>query len=160
MLTRGVLSVFLLAVDGTQNPVRSKKMLSNLLKPYESYLAAKDIVLKEGTMLSRISKAKAKGYTAADVLAQNRTNNRKENGSGTPDRNMPLYDIDRIVAEIYHEYERSLRRNNSLDFDDLLLFGVKLFSQHEKAVNWCRHVLVDELSIPIFSKCSPANCSF
>jgi Superfamily I DNA and RNA helicases len=121
-----------------------------LLKPYEGYLKTKDIVLKEGAVLSRISKAKARGHSAGDVVAQNRNNYHNENGTGTPARSMPQHDIDRIMAEIYQEYERSLRRNNSLDFDDLLLFGVKLFSKHEKAVSWCRHVLVDELSILVF----------
>ncbi|KAF7354819.1 ATP-dependent DNA helicase PcrA [Mycena sanguinolenta] len=56
----------------------------------------------------------------------------------------PKEDIHRVVGSVYEQYEKSLRRSNSLDFDDLLLFGVKLFSDHPPATSWCRHVLVDE----------------
>ncbi|KAF8896349.1 P-loop containing nucleoside triphosphate hydrolase protein [Infundibulicybe gibba] len=50
----------------------------------------------------------------------------------------------KFVAGIYEKYERLLRQSNSLDFDDLLLFGVQLFTQHKRAVSWCQHILVDE----------------
>ncbi|ETJ32634.1 ATP-dependent DNA helicase PcrA, partial [human gut metagenome] len=30
------------------------------------------------------------------------------------------------VADVYEYYERELRKNNALDFDDLLLVAVKL----------------------------------
>ncbi|KAG1762716.1 P-loop containing nucleoside triphosphate hydrolase protein [Suillus occidentalis] len=50
----------------------------------------------------------------------------------------------RVFAEIYRDYEKTLRTNNSLDFDDLLLFGVRLFSQHPRYAAWCQHILVDE----------------
>jgi DNA helicase II / ATP-dependent DNA helicase PcrA len=49
------------------------------------------------------------------------------------------------VAKIYRDYQATLRKNNSLDFDDLLVFGVKLFRGHKRVLEWCRHVLVDEL---------------
>ena len=49
-----------------------------------------------------------------------------------------------VVAEIYEEYENALRQSNSLDFDDLLVFGARLFA-HRPVVTWCKHVLVDEL---------------
>jgi DNA helicase-2/ATP-dependent DNA helicase PcrA len=51
------------------------------------------------------------------------------------------------VSDIYENYEKALKRSNSLDFDDLLLFGVKLFRNHPKAVDWCSHVLIDELYV-------------
>ena len=35
--------------------------------------------------------------------------------------------IDEKLAEIYTEYQKALKRNNALDFDDLLLLPIKLF---------------------------------
>ena len=51
----------------------------------------------------------------------------------------------RIVAEIYIGYEQVLKDNNALDFDDLLVYGVKLFREHSETALWCKHILVDEL---------------
>ena len=51
----------------------------------------------------------------------------------------------RIVAEIYIGYEQVLKDNNALDFDDLLVYGVRLFREHYETALWCKHILVDEL---------------
>ncbi|KIM80482.1 hypothetical protein PILCRDRAFT_9658 [Piloderma croceum F 1598] len=119
----------------------SKKIIKKLLEPHNNFLQAKNLTLTEGTVLSLISKAKAKGQSADDLLP------------GPPSASQPrphlpplagANDIQFIVSQVYCEYERILRRNNCLDFDDLLLFGVKLFSEHPNSVAWCRHVLVDE----------------
>ncbi|KAK7061228.1 ATP-depentend DNA [Favolaschia claudopus] len=112
----------------------SKKIISNLLKPHKNFLASKDITLKDGNVLSQISRAKAKGLDAKDFIAQHKATNEFD----------PQVDIQRVIGTVYEKYEKALRRSNSLDFDDLLLFGVKLFSEHPSATNWCRHVLVDE----------------
>jgi DNA helicase-2/ATP-dependent DNA helicase PcrA len=109
--------------------------------PYKEYLASKDISLKDGTVLSLISKAKAKGHSSEDIFEQNQHHKTESQATGVK----APHDIETIVMEVYKEYEKFLRKSNSLDFDDLLIFGVKLFSQHEKAVSWCRHVMVDEL---------------
>ncbi|KAJ6463267.1 P-loop containing nucleoside triphosphate hydrolase protein [Mycena vitilis] len=117
----------------------SKKIISGLLKPYKDVLSSRDISLKDGTVLSYISRAKSKGLNAKEFIAEH---------SKTKDRRFSDFDpqdeIQRIVGHIYQEYEKALRRHNSLDFDDLLLFGVKLFTEHPPATSWCRHVLVDE----------------
>ncbi|KAF9814441.1 hypothetical protein IEO21_05105 [Rhodonia placenta] len=113
----------------------SKKIVKKLLDKYKEFLIERDISLKEATVLSMISKAKAKGRSAIDL---------QEEQSNRDNRSSITAEIDRVVAEIYGEYERILRRNNSLDFDDLLVFGVKLFSGHRKVGLWCQHVLVDE----------------
>jgi DNA helicase-2/ATP-dependent DNA helicase PcrA len=122
--------------------ILSKKIISGLLKPFKDFLSSKDISLKDGTVLSHISKAKAKGLTAKEFMAEH---------SKTKDRRSsdfdPQDDIQRVIGSIYQDYEKALRRNNSLDFDDLLLFGVKLFTEHPPATSWCRHVLVDELYV-------------
>ena len=52
------------------------------------------------------------------------------------------------VAEIYEAYEAALRKNNALDFDDLLLFAVSLLEKHEeireKYQRRFAYILVDE----------------
>jgi DNA helicase-2/ATP-dependent DNA helicase PcrA len=121
----------------------SKKLVSTSLKAYKELLEAKNLSLKEATVLSMISKAKAKGHTSAELLSQlsKASQDAKKFKAADPTAN----DVECLVAEIYEQYERILRRNNSLDFDDLLLFGVKLFTEHKRTVSWCKHILVDEL---------------
>ena len=123
-------------------PLSSKKIVAKLLDPYTQFLEAKNITLKETTVLSLISKAKAKGQNPDDLFPSSpRSHPPTQPRPGYSDIN----DINYVVSQVYREYERTLRRNNSLDFDDLLLFGVKLFSEHPNSVSWCRHILVDEL---------------
>ncbi|KAJ7087339.1 P-loop containing nucleoside triphosphate hydrolase protein [Mycena belliarum] len=118
----------------------SKKIIAGLLKPYKEFLSSNDIFLKDGTVLSYISKAKSKGLTATQFIAQHcKTSSERKSSEFDPQN-----DIQRLVGNIYQEYEKSLRRSNSLDFDDLLLFGVRLFTEHRPATSWCKHVLVDE----------------
>ncbi|MDE0483084.1 MAG: DNA helicase PcrA [Candidatus Poribacteria bacterium] len=55
---------------------------------------------------------------------------------------------EKIVAKIYPEYQDTLRKNNALDFDDLLNFTVELFKKHPDVLEHYQekfeHVLVDE----------------
>ncbi|MGR8978963.1 MAG: DNA helicase Rep, partial [Gammaproteobacteria bacterium] len=54
----------------------------------------------------------------------------------------------RAAARLYHDYIRSLKAYNAVDFDDLILLPVLLFQQHssilEKWQNKIRYLLVDE----------------
>ncbi|XHU96306.1 MAG: DNA helicase PcrA [cyanobacterium endosymbiont of Rhopalodia gibba] len=54
----------------------------------------------------------------------------------------------RVIAEVYNEYQLQLATNNALDFDDLILVPVRLFQQNESILgywhNQFRHILVDE----------------
>jgi DNA helicase II / ATP-dependent DNA helicase PcrA len=51
-------------------------------------------------------------------------------------------------SSFLHRYQLALRKSNSLDFDDLLVYGVKLFEWNDgQLVKWCKHVLVDELQV-------------
>ncbi|KAL6298631.1 P-loop containing nucleoside triphosphate hydrolase protein [Sparassis latifolia] len=122
----------------------SKKIVTKLLKPYSEFLAERNITLKEGTVLSHISKAKAKGHTPEALLAQLVDSKHRMHGSKPCEADCVSHTIDGTVIAVYEEYEKTLRKNNSLDFDDLLVFGVKLFGEHASVVRWCRHVLVDE----------------
>ena len=52
------------------------------------------------------------------------------------------------VIEIYHEYNKKLRKNNSVDFDDLLLLPVSLFKNNKEVLDkyqeHYKYILIDE----------------
>ena len=52
------------------------------------------------------------------------------------------------IAEIYKEYERQTRKNNSLDFDDIIMLTVELFKKNSDRLeyyqNKFKYILVDE----------------
>ena len=55
--------------------------------------------------------------------------------------------FDRVAARVRERYDALLRENRAVDFDDLLLFGVRLLEQPGLREHWqdrFRHVLVDE----------------
>ena len=56
--------------------------------------------------------------------------------------------IDRKIAQIYFEYNKRLKENNSMDFDDLLLKPLELFNNHNRILQKYRgmfkYILVDE----------------
>lgn len=115
---------------------------------YKEKLDDLEITLQEGTILSKISKAKAKGLKPADSLAELKSIPKRKGSTKGKERaieeNRSDF-IDRVGAEIYRDYQKQLAKNNSLDFDDLLVFGVRLFRDHVKVGKWCKHILVDEL---------------
>lgn len=55
---------------------------------------------------------------------------------------------ERVLAEVYNEYQSRLAANNALDFDDLILIPVRLFEQNESILGYWHtqfhHILVDE----------------
>lgn len=59
-----------------------------------------------------------------------------------------LTEIERIAKEIYFEYEKVLKKNNVIDFDDLLKLPVMLFKEHpdilEHYQDKYEYILVDE----------------
>ncbi len=95
-------------------------------------LAGLGIATKEHSpesFLSVISRAKNDMKTPADL---------EEDAAGP---------WDRLVAKVYRKYEESLRAQNSLDFDDLLVMPVRLLRNEETRLRWSRqfaNVLVDE----------------
>ncbi len=56
--------------------------------------------------------------------------------------------IERKIAEVYIEYNKRLKENNSMDFDDLLLKPIELFNSHQRILSKYRgqfkYILVDE----------------
>ena len=57
-------------------------------------------------------------------------------------------DYNEVVYKVYDEYEKSLKRSNAIDFDDLLLLPIKLFNEHkevlEKYQDLFKYVFIDE----------------
>lgn len=57
-------------------------------------------------------------------------------------------EFDKFVAPVYELYEKKLRENNALDFDDLIFVTVKLLRAYpevlEKYQNRYRYILIDE----------------
>ena len=55
---------------------------------------------------------------------------------------------ERMVYQVYREYSRLLKKNNAMDFDDLLLNTVRLFEKDESVLlryqNRFRYIMVDE----------------
>jgi len=68
----------------------------------------------------------------------------------TPQRFLNIFSYYKAAeaAEVYHQYEKSLRQNNALDFDDLIMKVVELFVKHpevlDKYHNRYHYFLVDE----------------
>ncbi|KAM5530408.1 hypothetical protein V8D89_015919 [Ganoderma adspersum] len=129
----------------------SKKIVATLLKPHQERVKDRNLTMKEGTVISIISKLKAKSLTADDALklvekanARSMEERMKRIIEKGTKRDILEGDFGEIIAIVYKDYEKTLRETNSLDFDDLLVFGVKMFAGHKKASSWCQHILVDE----------------
>ena len=57
-------------------------------------------------------------------------------------------DFEKVVQEVYAKYEKKLQRNNSVDFDDLLLLPIELFKKNPDILNkyqdLYQYILIDE----------------
>ena len=57
-------------------------------------------------------------------------------------------DFEEVTEEVYTKYEEKLFKNNSVDFDDLLLLPIKLFKEHKDILNEYqeryKYILIDE----------------
>ncbi len=65
-----------------------------------------------------------------------------------PENNEPKDFLSGIVARIYSKYQSTLKENNLLDFDDLIVLPVRIFRQNEETLKkyqeaW-KYILVDE----------------
>ena len=88
-------------------------------------------VIKERTLLSYISSSKNEMITAKEFEMS-------AAGDFTKQK----------VAQVYLEYERQLKANNALDFDDLLLKTVELFDSNPDVLDYYqerfKYIMVDE----------------
>ena len=59
-----------------------------------------------------------------------------------------ISDFDKIIHRVYKKYEETLKRNNSMDFDDLLILPIKLFRENKHVLESYQdrfeYVLIDE----------------
>ena len=82
-------------------------------------------------MLAVISNCKDKAMSPDEYIKQN----------GSDFRTRPIYDV-------YSDYEAVLKKNNAMDFDDLILNVVKLFDKDEEILlkyqRRFKHIMVDE----------------
>ena len=104
----------------------------SLMKEVCKYLKIDAKDLREREILSEISAAKNELTTPLQYREENE-------GLG--------YRYVRI-ADAYEEYQKRLRKNNALDFDDLLMLTVELFHSHDEVLasyqNRFRYIMVDE----------------
>ncbi|MCR5625823.1 MAG: UvrD-helicase domain-containing protein [Lachnospiraceae bacterium] len=53
-----------------------------------------------------------------------------------------------VYIEVYREYQKTLRKNNSMDFDDLIMNTVRLFRENKEALEYYqerfKYIMVDE----------------
>ena len=56
--------------------------------------------------------------------------------------------IEEVIVKVYEKYEDKLRRNSSVDFDDLLMMPIELFKKDKKALehyqNKFKYIFIDE----------------
>lgn len=82
-------------------------------------------------ILSKMSSLKAALVGPEDLLA-----------------NEDSYGFDEKFAKVYVKYQDELKRNNALDFDDLIMCTVKLFEQHPEVLKKYHgtfsHLMIDE----------------
>lgn len=81
-------------------------------------------------ILSSISKAKSNGLSADDYLRKHLTY------------------AEQKIGEIYLIYDETLRKNNALDFDDMLFYVVKILKENPETLHYYqkkfRYIMVDE----------------
>lgn len=55
---------------------------------------------------------------------------------------------DQTMGMIYEKYEKKLKENNAMDFDDLLFYSYKLFKEYDEVLAYWQkkfqYILVDE----------------
>jgi DNA helicase-2/ATP-dependent DNA helicase PcrA len=117
----GLMPNFLIYDDGDQGDLVKGALKTANLDP-KQYAPRR--------MLSRISAAKSQLLGPAEFEAQIET-----------------YD-DEVVARVFREYERALRKANAVDFDDLLVLPIRLFDAApgllERYQERFQYILVDE----------------
>ena len=103
----------------------SGQLVRSILKEFKIHEA-----LYKG-ILSKISSLKASMIGPDDILA-----------------NEDSYGFDEKFARVYVRYQDELKKNNALDFDDLIMFTVKLYEDHPSVLKRYQkdfsHLMIDE----------------
>ena len=57
-------------------------------------------------------------------------------------------ELDEVTVKVYNEYQKKLKANNSLDFDDLLMLPIELFNKNSDILKYYqerfKYILIDE----------------
>ncbi|MBO5321983.1 MAG: UvrD-helicase domain-containing protein [Clostridia bacterium] len=104
-----------------------RRLMKNIMK--EHNIDEKFVPHK--TVLSAISSAKDKLISTAEYLSENSFDSRRK-----------------IIGELYHLYQKALKRADAMDFDDMIVNTVKLLSENEDVLDYYnnkfKYVMVDE----------------
>ena len=102
-----------------------------IIKEALKELAVQEKVMAPKGILASISAAKDQLLSPEDVLREAKGDYRQE-----------------VVGKVYSYYQKRLKPANALDFDDIIIFTVKIFQQYpdvlEKYRNRFRYIMVDE----------------
>lgn len=103
----------------------------NVMKEVCKKLNIDTKVYKERAILGDISKAKDELITPDDMYRRSSTNYSKMK-----------------IAEAYREYQQQLKKNNALDFDDIICLTVELFKDNKDVLDYYqqrfKYIMVDE----------------
>lgn len=104
-----------------------KKVVKNIIK----LMNLDTKIFKDKGVVARISDFKNKLLTVSDV------------------KDMAVHDIkERKISEIYEEYQRILKKSNAMDFDDLIMKTVEVFSKCPDVLDMyqerLKYIMVDE----------------
>jgi DNA helicase-2/ATP-dependent DNA helicase PcrA len=109
------------------DPADQKTVIKNCLKAHD----IKDKKFTPAYVLSVISDSKEKEVSPAEYAEAN-----EDSPTGS------------VIAPLFEDYESTLKRNNAMDFDDLLLNAVRLFDRNPDILNAYRerfrYIMVDE----------------
>ena len=109
------------------DPTDQKTVVKNIIKE----LGLDPKRFKPAYFLGAISKCKEQKISPAEYQL--------ENGDDYKEK---------CIYEVYFRYEKTLKKNNAMDFDDLLLNAVRLFEKDEAVLleyqNRFRYIMVDE----------------
>lgn len=109
------------------------------------------------TIIKKIVKTKLTKSKITASYFSNRISDAKNQLIG-PDKYLDIFAFYRApeVAEVYEEYQKELDRNKAVDFDDLILKSVQLFTKHkpilEKYQHRYQYFLVDEFQDTNFAQ--------
>ena len=102
-----------------------------VMKDVCRYLKIDTKLFKERTLLGAISSAKDEMVTPEEFRLRTEGDFKQQK-----------------IAQVYEEYEKTLRSNNALDFDDLLMKTVQLFQTQPDVLDYYqerfRYIMVDE----------------
>ena len=102
-----------------------------LIKKCIKELELDDKSFTERSVQSEISNAKNEMLEPDQYLARNKGDFRKEK-----------------IALIYEKYQKALKENNAIDFDDIINFTIKIFNENKDILDYYsnkfKYVLVDE----------------